>query len=94
MQVRSVEPAVHFAALALSSSAQGGGRDAGIVVVVAAARVRSVRLRESREISDGAGEGVCSSEGYDDAFVGGNRRVVEGNVAAGVGEEGARVPRL
>lgn len=76
----------------------GGGRrglwsekvGGGALVVVA--RVGDVFLGDGGEVDDGVGEGVGAAEGEDDAWARG--RVREGDVAAGVAEERARVPGL
>jgi hypothetical protein len=64
----------------------------GFGVWVIGAWVGRIVLRDGGQVSDGVGEGVCTTEGENHAawrwWVG------EGDVAAGVGEEGAGVPGL
>lgn len=59
-------------------------------IVVVGSGVRDVFLAHGREVEDRVGEAVSAAEGDDDARVCG--AVVERDVAARVGEEGAGVP--
>jgi uncharacterized protein YecE (DUF72 family) len=69
-----------------------GSEEVGGGVVVVIAGVRDVFLRDSREVRDGVCERVRAAEREDDARIRGIVR--ERNVAAGVGQKGARVPCL
>lgn len=60
--------------------------------MVVVAGVGHIVLGNGGEVGDGVGEGVGAAESEDKARVG--RRVGEGNVAAGVRQEGPSVPRL
>ena len=68
---------------------EGAGGRVGIGVV---AGVGDVFLRDGGEVDDCVCERVGAAEGEEDAWAGG--RVREGDVAAGVAEEGAGVPGL
>lgn len=63
-----------------------------VAVAVVAAGVGHVFLGDGGEVDDGVCDGVGAAEGEDDARVGG--RVREGDVPAGVAEEGPGVPGL
>jgi hypothetical protein len=75
----------------------GGGRgigreEVGGCAIIVVARVGDVFLRDGGQVDDGVGERVGAAEGEDDARARG--RVRQSDVAAGVAEERARVPRL
>lgn len=71
---------------AVFAAGGGGGRRGG------RGGVGDVSLLGCGKVDYGVGDAVGSAEGEDDAFGGGFMR--EGNVAGGVGEEGAGVPGL
>jgi hypothetical protein len=68
------------------------GEEVGGSVVTVVARVWHVLLRYGGEVRDGVGNRVGAAEGEDKARI--RRRMREGYVATGVGQEGPGIPCL
>ena len=104
VQPRRVEARVHCAVGALrwlsrrwvslrrSGRLQVGREEVVGGAIMVVARVGYVFLRDSREICDGVGDRIGPAKGEDESRV--SRGMRQGNVAAGVREEGPCVPCL